>query len=163
MGFLIHYKRGLFFLVLLSGGISALPLSSQKLEGKIIDAAQRASLDPKLVQAIIKVESNFSTKATSAKGAKGLMQVMNSTARECKILDPYHALNNLMGACVCLRKLINRYRGDLKLALAAYNAGPTNVDKYRGIPPFPETQDYVKRVMENYEGVVATKGSRVFP
>jgi soluble lytic murein transglycosylase-like protein len=156
MDFRILFNRVVLVLLAVTCGPSALALPRKPLENKIFDAAQRASLDPKLVEAIIKVESNFSTKATSPKGAKGLMQVMASTARECKILDPYHPLNNLMGACVCLRKLINRYRGDLKLALAAYNAGPSNVDKYGGIPPFPETQDYVKRVLENYEGLATS-------
>ena len=117
---------------------------------KIRDAAQRSSLDPKLVQAVIKVESNFRPDATSAKGAMGLMQVMPQTAERCGIVDPYHPLDNLMGACECLRELINRYRGDLRLALAAYNAGPRNIDKYHGIPPFRETQAYVKRVLEIY-------------
>ena len=78
------------------------------------------------------------------------MQVMPKTADSCEVHEPYHAVNNLMGACECLRKLINRYRGNLKLALAAYNAGPTNVDKHKGIPPFPETQSYVKKILSKY-------------
>ena len=117
---------------------------------KIKDAAFRASLDPRLVEAVVAVESNFTPEATSRKGAMGLMQVMPSTADECGIHDAYHALDNLMGACDCLRKLINRYQGNLKLALAAYNAGPAKVDHYRGIPPFPETQAYVKKVLRIY-------------
>ncbi len=128
--------------------LSASP-SAEMLQ-KITDAARRASLDPKLVQAVVKVESNFQAKATSRKGAMGLMQVMSRTARECQIQDPYHAMNNLMGACDCLRKLINRYQGDLSLALAAYNAGPGNVDRYGGIPPFSETKKYVKKVLAIY-------------
>src|SRR5262249_2975373 len=118
---------------------------------KITDAARRASLDPKLVQAIVKVESNFRPRAKSPAGAMGLMQVMKDTAGECQIQDPYHVVNNLMGACECLRRLINRYQGNLRLALAAYNAGPKNVDTYKGVPPFPETKKYVKNVLALYD------------
>ncbi len=118
---------------------------------KIRDAAIRSSLDPMLVEAIVKTESNFSPSAKSPKGALGLMQVMPSTADECEISAPTHALDNLMGACECLRKLINRYRGDLPLALAAYNAGTKAVQRYGGIPPFPETQKYVRRVLSRYD------------
>jgi soluble lytic murein transglycosylase-like protein len=120
---------------------------------RIKDAALRSSIDPKLVQAVVQAESNFKTKAVSKKGAMGLMQVTPATADECEIHDPYHAVNNLMGACDCLRKLINRYRGNVSLALAAYNAGPSNVDKYHGVPPFKETKDYVKKVLKIYESL----------
>jgi soluble lytic murein transglycosylase-like protein len=120
---------------------------------RIRDAAMRSSLDPKLVQAVVQAESNFKPRATSDKGAMGLMQVMPTTADECEIHDPYHAVNNLMGACDCLRKLINRYRGNVSFALAAYNAGPSNVDKYHGVPPFRETQAYVKKVMKIYDSL----------
>ena len=125
-------------------------LAPDALSTKIRDAALRSALDPKLVEAVIKVESNFRSDATSPKGAMGLMQVMPHTAERCGIVDPYHPLDNLMGACECLRELINRYRGNLKLALAAYNAGPKNVDRYRGIPPFNETKQYVKKVLTLY-------------
>jgi len=81
----------------------------------------------------------------------GLMQVIAKTADECEIHHPYHSVNNLMGACECLRKLINRYRGNLELALAAYNAGPGAVDKHGGVPPFPETQRYVHRILGLYK------------
>lgn len=121
------------------------------LKQHIGDAARRSSLDPKLVEAIIKVESNFRIKAESKKGARGLMQVMPDTADSCDIQEPFHAVNNLMGACDCLRQLINRYQGDLELALAAYNAGASNVEKYRGIPPFPETRAYVKKILSLYK------------
>lgn len=123
------------------------------LDQQIRDAARRSSLDPFLVKAVVSVESNFKSKATSHKGAMGLMQVMPKTAEEKGIQQPYHATNNLMGACDYLRELINRYRGNLEWALAAYNAGPRNVDKYKGIPPFSETQSYVKKVMKTYRGL----------
>lgn len=122
---------------------------------KIVDsieiAAHRFNLDPKLIEAIVKVESNFRSTATSKKGAMGLMQLMPLKANECEVFSPYHGLNNLMGACQCFRQLINRYRGNLELALAAYNSGPSNVDKYDGIPPFRETEEYVKKVLSLYE------------
>ena len=141
----------ILILSLLLGRVTSGAIPSD-LAQKIRDAAHRSFLDPKLVEAIITVESNFKATATSKKGAMGLMQVMPRTADICEIHEPYHALNNLMGACECLRKLINRYRGDLRLALAAYNAGTQNVERYRGIPPFPETQKYVARIMKLYDG-----------
>jgi soluble lytic murein transglycosylase-like protein len=124
---------------------------SPVLKQQIRDAAHRSSLDPLLIEAIVKVESNFQRDATSNKGAMGLMQVMPKTADECGIHEPYHAVDNLMGACECLRRLINVYRGDLKLALAAYNAGMGNVERYRGIPPFRETRNYVKKILALYK------------
>lgn len=137
----------LFFLFAhLSGNASVHP----SLEQKIRDAAFRASLDPLLVQAVVEVESAYQPHATSKKGAMGLMQVMPETADQCDIHAPYNPLNNLMGACECLRRLINRFQGNLKLALAAYNAGPSNVEKYQGIPPFPETIQYVRKVLGVY-------------
>jgi soluble lytic murein transglycosylase-like protein len=121
------------------------------LNQRIKDAAVRSSLDPSLIKAIVQVESNFESRATSLKGAMGLMQVMPKTAEAQGIRQPYHATENLMGACDYLRTLINRYRGNIKWALAAYNAGPGNVDRYGGIPPFKETQLYVKKVLNIYQ------------
>lgn len=123
------------------------------LKQRIHEAATRAFLDPKLVEALIRVESNFEPQARSPKDAMGLMQVIPSTADACEIHDPFNTVNNLMGACDCLRKLINRYRGNIPLALAAYNAGPGAVEKYHGIPPFRETQNYVKRILQIYKNL----------
>jgi soluble lytic murein transglycosylase-like protein len=128
------------------------------LNQRIKDAAVRSSLDPSLIKAIVQVESNFESRATSLKGAMGLMQVMPKTAEAQGIRQPYHATENLMGACDYLRTLINRYRGNIKWALAAYNAGPGNVDRYGGIPPFKETQLYVKKVLNIYQRL--KKGSQ---
>lgn len=139
----------LFCLLLGSPVIYSVPHPS--LEVKIQDAARRASLDPLLIKAVISVESNFKPRATSRKGAMGLMQVMPQTAEAQGIRQPYHPSDNLMGACEYLRSLVNRYRGSLELALAAYNAGPRNVDRYQGIPPFPETQRYVKKILQIYK------------
>ncbi|MCB0405770.1 MAG: lytic transglycosylase domain-containing protein [Bdellovibrionales bacterium] len=137
-------------LILFGLAASALGLEGP-LNQNVADAARRALLDPKLVQAVIEVESNYNTRALSNKGAMGLMQVMPATAGELGIHQPFHALDNLQGACQYLRRLINRYSGDLKLALAAYNAGPHNVDRYKGVPPFKETRNYVKRVLRIYD------------
>ena len=148
---MIKHSSLIIFLILLFYPLSLLSAVSPTLLQTIEDAAKRSYLDPKLVEAIVAVESNFNSKATSHKGAMGLMQVMPKTADSCEVHEPHHAVNNLMGACECLRKLINRYRGNLKLALAAYNAGPFNVDKHGGIPPFPETRSYVKKILSKYE------------
>lgn len=134
----------------LVGFAAPTPISSS-LNTLIQDAARRSSLDPQLVKAVIQVESNFKLKIESPKGALGLMQMMAPTANELEVHDRTHALNHLMGACEYLRKMINRYRGDLKLALAAYNAGPSAVDRYKGIPPFRETRQYVKKVLKIYK------------
>ena len=138
-------------LSLLAGLLLLSGFAPAELEQQIRDAAQRVSLDPKLVTAIIRVESNFKAHAVSAKGAMGLMQVMPKTADASDIHAPYHTVSNLMGACEYLRSLVNRYRGDLKLALAAYNAGPGNVERHGGVPPFAETRRYVKQVLSYYE------------
>lgn len=144
-----HFKLAAFWVCFWCGFASSLPLTPE-LKQQIKDAARRASLDPRLVEAVVQVESNNDKNATSHKGARGLMQVIQPTADECGISDAYHATNNLMGACECLRKLINNYQGDLTLALAAYNAGPGAVAKYNGIPPYKETQAYVKKILRLY-------------
>ena len=138
----------LFFLALPQTLLSAaLPVH---LEEQIALAARRSSLDPRLVRAVIEVESAFHPQALSPKGAMGLMQVMPGTADQQEIPHPLHPMSNLMGACEYLRILLNRYQGKLDLALAAYNAGPHAVDKYKGIPPYRETQNYVKKILSIY-------------
>ena len=125
--------------------------SPSTLDAQIRSAANRYRIDPSLVKAIIHTESGaLGTGAVSPKGAKGLMQVMPLTADEMGIANPHHALSNLMGACEYLRVLLNRYKFDLVKTLAAYNAGPAKVDKYGGVPPYPETQKYVRRVLATY-------------
>jgi len=151
------YRFSAFLAYLLIAPHFVLAALTPKLIQSIEDAASRSFLDPKLVQAVIAVESNFNPHATSPKGAMGLMQVMPKTADSCEVHEPHHAVNNLMGACECLRKLINRYQGNLSLALAAYNAGPSNVDRYKGIPPFPETKNYVKKILEKYSKLKGSK------
>lgn len=109
-------------------------------------------LDPELVRAVIKVESNYNPKAVSPKGAIGLMQLLPSTAKLMGVKDPYNIEENIYGGCKYLKILMEEFSGDLKLALAAYNAGKERVIQYKGIPPYKETIDYVKKVLTIYNG-----------
>jgi soluble lytic murein transglycosylase-like protein len=117
----------------------------------ILRQARANRLDPALVKAVIAAESNFSPLAVSHAGAQGLMQLMPSTARGLGVANPLEARDNVEGGSRYLREMLDRY-GDLSRALAAYNAGPTAVDRHRGIPPYPETKAYVKRVLAYYRG-----------
>jgi soluble lytic murein transglycosylase len=117
--------------------------------------ATELGLDPRLVQALIQVESGYDASALSRKGAMGLMQLMPDTARELGVLDPWDAVQNLRGGTRYLRQLLDRFAGDLELALAGYNAGPNAVERHRGIPPYRETGDYVKKVLGLYRGSTA--------
>ena len=116
------------------------------------ESAAEAGVDPRLVAAVTKTESNFDPHATSSTGAVGLMQLMPQTARDLGVDDRYDAVQNMRGGSRYLRQLLDRFHGDIPLAVAAYNAGPGAVEKYAGVPPFAETQAYVSRVMERYRG-----------
>jgi soluble lytic murein transglycosylase-like protein len=118
----------------------------------IQDASLRYGLDPDLVAAVVKAESGFRTRAVSRKGAMGLMQLMPATARLLGVEDAFDGRDNIFGGCRYLRSLIDRFDGDLKLALAAYNAGPEAVVRHGGVPPYPETQNYVRQVLRAYNG-----------
>jgi len=111
----------------------------------IHDAATRAGLDPRLVRAVIQVESAYQPTARSPKGAMGLMQLMPSTARRYAVRDPYDPTSNIDAGTRHLKMLLDRF--DLSLALAAYNAGEAAVERFRGIPPYRETQEYVRQVL----------------
>jgi hypothetical protein len=113
-----------------------------------VAAARRHSLDPDLVQAVVAVESGFRPDAVSPKGAQGLMQLMPATARALGVMDSFDPASNLDGGTRYLRALIQRYDGDLKRALAAYNAGEGAVARHGGVPPYPETMAYVRKVLQ---------------
>ena len=113
-------------------------------------ASGRHHIDADLVRAVIKAESDFQTDARSRKGAMGLMQLMPETARRHQVADAYDPSENVDAGVRHLKMLLERYQGDLQLSLAAYNAGSGAVEKYRGIPPFAETQEYVRRVLRFY-------------
>lgn len=120
-------------------------------DGLILAASDRHNVDPDLIKAVIKVESDFNAAARSRKGAMGLMQLMPDTARLHNVLDAYDPNDNVEGGVRHLKLLLGRYQGDLQLSLAAYNAGSGAVDKHGGIPPYNETRDYVKRVLRFYD------------
>ncbi len=117
----------------------------------LVDAiAAKHQIDPKLVLAIIAVESNFDVKARSPKDAMGLMQLIPDTADRFNIANAYDAAQNIKGGIRYLRWLLSYYRGNVALAAAAYNSGERTVDRYKGVPPYPETRNYVKRVLDLY-------------
>lgn len=113
----------------------------------IASAARQHGVNPALISAVIDSESGFNPQAVSSAGAKGLMQLMDSTARGLGVTDPFDATQNVMGGTQLLRQLLDRYKGDVRLALAAYNAGPATVDRFGGVPPYSETQQYVPKVL----------------
>ena len=116
---------------------------------RIIDrAAKRYGLDPLLIESMISQESAGRPDAVSSKGAKGLMQLMDETAEEMGVKNPFDPEENILGGARYLRRLVDRWDGDLTKALAAYNAGPSAVEKHGGVPPFAETQAYVQRILE---------------
>ncbi len=135
---------------------AAAPISSSNIPSDYVDiinsACDRHGVDPSLVNAIVKVESDFNPYALSRKGAMGLMQLMPMTAVEMNVKNSFDPTENIYGGVKYLRYLIDRYEGNLGLALAAYNSGETAVKRWGTIPPFKETQNYVRRILKIYNG-----------
>ncbi|WLR48218.1 lytic transglycosylase domain-containing protein [Halobacillus litoralis] len=117
------------------------------LDNLIKKASERHGVDENLVRSVVKAESNFDAGVVSHAGAQGLMQLMPATAKGLGVKDPFDPEQNLMGGTKYLRQMLDRYDGNTELALAAYNAGPGNVDKYDGVPPFRETQNYITKIL----------------
>jgi soluble lytic murein transglycosylase-like protein len=130
-----------------AGGLVAPPA---KFQGLVSAAAARSNLDPALVQAVIQTESNWNPYAVSSKGAFGLMQLLPSTAERYGVGDVFDPAQNIKGGTRYLRDLLDRYHGDLKKTLAAYNAGEQAVQRFGGVPRYPETRAYVRKVTNTY-------------
>ena len=131
---------------------SASGFSQKEINAAIEKAATRHSVDPNLVRALVKVESNFNPNAVSRKGAMGLMQLMPQTARQLNLKNPFDPEQNIDAGVRHLKQLLENYGGDVRLSLAAYNAGSGAVSRSRGIPRYSETQDYVRRITSLYGG-----------
>lgn len=127
-------------------------VSSAEVEAAINEAAARHGVDPNLVKAIIKVESNFNPRAVSNKGAMGLMQLMPGTARQLNVTNPFDVHQNVDAGVRQFSQLLQDFNGDVKLSLAAYNAGAKAVTNHKGIPPYRETQNYVRQITNLYNG-----------
>ncbi len=124
------------------------PIAPGSMDSQIKTEGDKKNIAPELVRAVISAESAFVPCAVSNKGAMGLMQLMPDTAKAMGVTDPMDPGDNLRGGVRYLGQLLERYGGDLSLALSAYNAGPATVDKYGGIPPIPETQNYVREILK---------------
>jgi soluble lytic murein transglycosylase len=126
--------------------------TSKNYNSLIRKAASKYQVEPDLIKAVIKTESNGNYRAVSKKGAMGLMQLMPTTANDMSVSNPYNPEQNIEGGTKYLRLLLDKFNGDLTLALAAYNAGPKVVEKYGNVPPYSETKNYVKKVFSLYKG-----------
>lgn len=128
------------------------PINASKvdIQRMVSSACEKHKVDPKLVMAVIQQESNFNQNAISKAGAQGLMQLMPATAKSLGVNNAFNPEENINGGVKYLKTLLDRFNGNKILALAAYNAGPNAVDKHNGIPPYKETQNYVRNILKNY-------------
>lgn len=132
------------------------PLAPETIEPLIDENARRNGLSPDLLRAIIRRESAGRPCAVSPKGAMGLMQLMPLTARDLGVSNPFEPAQNIAAGSRMLKDLLTRYDGDLSLALAAYNAGPGAVDRYRGVPPYDETREYLRKILGSGVSLLAS-------
>jgi hypothetical protein len=127
-------------------------VTSRDYSGYVQQAAAKYEIEPDLIHAVIKTESNGNQRAVSKKGAMGLMQLMPSTAYDMNVVNPFNPEENIEGGTKYLKQLLEKFNGDLTLALAAYNAGPKTVEKYGNVPPISETRQYVKKIISLFKG-----------
>ncbi|MBN1932808.1 MAG: lytic transglycosylase domain-containing protein [Desulfobacterales bacterium] len=130
--------------------ISLPSYSNSRYDHLIAEASKKHGLSFSLLKALIKVESDFNPNAVSHAGALGLMQIMPKNIKALSINDPFSPWESIMGGAYYFKQLLNRFDGDLPLAIAAYNAGPTRVARFKSIPPIKETEDYVRKVMKYF-------------
>jgi len=140
-----------------------LPKLPPELDDLVARIAIEQGLDPRLIHAVISAESGGNSRAVSPKGAKGLMQLIDSTAAEVGVRNPFDPVQNIRGGATYLKRMLDRYEGNKSLAVAAYNAGPGAVDRYGGIPPYPETVAYVRKIMQQLKSGAATTPSKPLP
>ncbi|MBL6978240.1 MAG: lytic transglycosylase domain-containing protein [Desulfobacteraceae bacterium] len=146
-----NIKRDRRYTIFISGTRRTSAEYIKEFSGIIKQASKRFGIDAHFIRSIIKAESGFDHKAISSKGAKGLMQLMPGTADDMAVEDPFDPEENIFGGTRYFSLLLKRFKNDKILALAAYNAGPEAVEIHKGVPPFPETKAFVKRVMAYYE------------
>ena len=140
--------------------VASAPVPSDQIDALVSQNATTWQVDPSLVKAIIANESGFNANATSTAGAQGLMQLMPATAQSVGVRNSYDPAQNVAGGTRYLKGLLDRFNGDVRLAVAAYNAGPGAVEKYGDVPPYAETQNYVQRVLQSHERYIAESAQR---
>lgn len=133
-------------------GVGASSAERGELRKLVHAVSAEHGVDPKLIDALVVIESGYDPRAVSLKGAMGLMQLMPETARRLNVDNPFNPAENVRGGVREFSRLVRRYSGNLQLALAAYNAGEGAVSRYQGVPPFPETRSYVAKILSLYTG-----------